>query len=63
MRERNQIRGILGIPVRSTGLWVRTLDSFFVKPDDIADTALMLTRQKPSAWTFELEVRPFGETW
>jgi hypothetical protein len=27
MRERNQIRGILGIPVRSTGLWVRTLVS------------------------------------
>jgi hypothetical protein len=26
MRERNQIRGILGIPVRSTGLWVRTLE-------------------------------------
>jgi NAD(P)-dependent dehydrogenase (short-subunit alcohol dehydrogenase family) len=39
------------------------LDSFFVKPDDVADTALMLTRQKPSAWTFELEARPFGETW
>ena len=38
-------------------------DSFFVKPDDIADTAVMLTRQKPSAWTFELEARPFGETW
>lgn len=38
-------------------------DSFFVKPDDIADTAVMLTRQKPSAWTFELEARPFGEIW
>ena len=38
-------------------------DSFFVKPDDVADTAVMLTRQKPSAWTFELEARPFGETW
>ncbi|MFA6984658.1 MAG: SDR family NAD(P)-dependent oxidoreductase [Arenimonas sp.] len=38
-------------------------DSFFVKPDDIADTAVMLTRQNPSAWTFELEARPFGETW
>lgn len=38
-------------------------DSFFVKPDDIADTVVMLTRQKPSAWTFELEARPFGETW
>lgn len=38
-------------------------DNFFVKPDDIADTVVMLTRQKPSAWTFELEARPFGETW
>ena len=38
-------------------------DSFFVKPDDIAGTAVMLTRQRPSAWTFELEARPFGETW
>ena len=38
-------------------------DSFFVKPDDVADTAVMLTRQKPSAWTFELEARPSGETW
>lgn len=38
-------------------------DGFFVKPEDIADTAVMLTRQKPSAWTFELDARPFGETW
>ena len=38
-------------------------DSFFVQPDDIADTAVMLTRQRPSAWTFELEARPFGEQW
>lgn len=38
-------------------------DSFFVKPDDVADTAVMLTRQKPSAWSFEVEARPFGELW
>jgi hypothetical protein len=38
-------------------------DGFFVKPDDIADTAVMLTRQRPSAWSFELEARPFGEPW
>ena len=37
--------------------------SFFIKPDDIADTVMMLTRQKSSAWTFELEVRPYCETW
>lgn len=38
-------------------------DEFFCRPDDIAETALMLARQAPSAWTFELEVRPFGEKW
>ena len=38
-------------------------ESFFVKPDAIADMAVMLTRQGRSAWTFELEARPFGETW
>jgi NAD(P)-dependent dehydrogenase (short-subunit alcohol dehydrogenase family) len=38
-------------------------DSFFVKPDDVADTAFYLTTQRPSAWSFEVEARPFGETW
>jgi NAD(P)-dependent dehydrogenase (short-subunit alcohol dehydrogenase family) len=56
------IDGIVDEPSVRTKL-ADKLDSFFVKPDDIADTAVMLTRQKPSAWTFELEARPFGETW
>jgi hypothetical protein len=30
------------------------VSSFLVKPNDIANTAVMLARQKPSAWTFEL---------
>lgn len=38
-------------------------DSFFVKPDDLADTAFALTRQQPSAWSFEVEARPFAESW
>jgi NAD(P)-dependent dehydrogenase (short-subunit alcohol dehydrogenase family) len=38
-------------------------DEFFVKPDDVAGTAAMLVAQPRSAWTFELEARPFGETW
>ena len=56
------IDGIVDEPSIWTKL-AEKLDSFFVKPDDIADTAVMLTRQKPSAWTFELEARPFGEKW
>ncbi|MBY6118049.1 SDR family NAD(P)-dependent oxidoreductase [Mameliella alba] len=38
-------------------------DDFFIQPDRIADTALMLARQDRSAWTFEIDLRPFGETW
>ncbi|MEO8846550.1 MAG: hypothetical protein ABI591_10735 [Kofleriaceae bacterium] len=38
-------------------------DDFFVKPDDVAATAAMLAAQPRSAWTFELEARPFGERW
>jgi hypothetical protein len=38
-------------------------DSFFLKPDDMAATAVWLAQQLPSAWTFEVEVRPFGENW
>lgn len=38
-------------------------DAFFVKPEEIADTLVMLTRQRRSAWSFELEARPFGEIW
>ena len=38
-------------------------DTFFIKPDDVAETAFVLTQQKPSAWSFEVEARPFGENW
>jgi hypothetical protein len=38
-------------------------DSFFVAPDDVANTAAFLVKQPRQAWTFELEARPFGENW
>jgi NAD(P)-dependent dehydrogenase (short-subunit alcohol dehydrogenase family) len=38
-------------------------DDFFLRPDAIADTAYLLAHQDRSAWTFELDVRPFGENW
>jgi hypothetical protein len=38
-------------------------DSFFIKPADVAESFWLLTRQPRSAWTLELEARPFGETW
>jgi len=38
-------------------------DDFFVAPDDLADTAYHLTVQARSAWSFEVEARPFKEHW
>jgi hypothetical protein len=38
-------------------------DSFFVKPSAVAETAFQLTCQDRSAWSFEVEARPFGEAW
>jgi NAD(P)-dependent dehydrogenase (short-subunit alcohol dehydrogenase family) len=38
-------------------------DAFFVVPDDVAATAAFLVGQPRSAWTFELEARPFAESW
>jgi NAD(P)-dependent dehydrogenase (short-subunit alcohol dehydrogenase family) len=56
------VDGVVDLP--RTREWMKDKpDSFFVKPDDVADTALWLTRQHPSAWSFEVEARPFGESW
>ncbi len=38
-------------------------NSFFARPDDIAESVFFLARQPRSAWTFELDLRPFGESW
>jgi NAD(P)-dependent dehydrogenase (short-subunit alcohol dehydrogenase family) len=32
-----------------------------LEPEEIADVYWVLVNQRPSAWTFELEVRPFSE--
>jgi NAD(P)-dependent dehydrogenase (short-subunit alcohol dehydrogenase family) len=38
-------------------------DDAFIAPDAIASTALQLTLQDRSAWSFEVDLRPFNETW
>ena len=48
--------------------WTRRLqsdkpDEFFCKPADIADEVWHVVHQKPSAWSFNVEVRPFRESW
>jgi NAD(P)-dependent dehydrogenase (short-subunit alcohol dehydrogenase family) len=50
------IDGGIGLPGGSEG--GRLLD-----PQDIAASALALTQQSPSAWSFEVDLRPKNETW
>ena len=38
-------------------------DSFFIKPADVAEIGFQLSQQGRSAWSFEVEARPFAETW
>lgn len=38
-------------------------DTFFIQPAAIADEVWHLLQQDRSAWSFNVELRPFGETW
>jgi NAD(P)-dependent dehydrogenase (short-subunit alcohol dehydrogenase family) len=38
-------------------------DEFFINPNDVAELTYQVTQQARSAWSFEVEARPFGETW
>jgi NAD(P)-dependent dehydrogenase (short-subunit alcohol dehydrogenase family) len=38
-------------------------DEFFVNPAGLAETAWFLAHQDRQTWSFEVEARPFGETW
>ncbi len=54
------VDGVIDIP-RTRQLLRDKPDDFFLKPDHIADTVFHLVEQERSAWTFELDLRPFGE--
>jgi NAD(P)-dependent dehydrogenase (short-subunit alcohol dehydrogenase family) len=38
-------------------------DDVFVSPEGVAEIAWDLTRQSRRAWSFEVEARPYGESW
>jgi short-subunit dehydrogenase len=48
--------------------WTRRMfpaaaDEFFIRPAAIADEIWHVAHQDRSAWSFNVEVRPFGESW
>ena len=38
-------------------------DDFFIKPQAIANEIWHVVHQDRSAWSFNVELRPFGEAW
>lgn len=43
--------------------WPDAADDFFCQPADIASEVYRIAHQPKSAWTFNVEIRPHGETW
>ncbi|MEM7759595.1 MAG: SDR family NAD(P)-dependent oxidoreductase [Cyanobacteria bacterium P01_A01_bin.40] len=54
------VRGLKTAPLTKN----RDLSSdFFCQPVDIAEEVFHVVHQAKSAWSFEVEIRPFGEKW
>ncbi|MEC9341771.1 MAG: SDR family NAD(P)-dependent oxidoreductase [Pseudomonadota bacterium] len=56
------IDGAIDLP-RSRQRMPDAPDDFFLQPADIAETVFNITQQPRSAWSFEVDLRPFGEKW
>lgn len=56
------VDGVIDTP-RTRRFFADRPDEFFLDPNRIAETVLHLAEQDRSAWTFELDLRPFGERW
>lgn len=56
------IDGVVDIP-RTRERMADKPDEFFLDPDEIAAAVWHTTQQQRSAWSFEVEVRPFQEKW
>jgi NAD(P)-dependent dehydrogenase (short-subunit alcohol dehydrogenase family) len=56
------IDGVVDLPRSRTRMPDKPA-SFFVQPDGVAASAWWLSQQERSAWSFEVEARPFAEKW
>ncbi len=56
------VDGVIDLP-RTREFLPDRPDSLFLQPADIAETTFQLTQQNPSAWTFEIDLRPAAEKW
>jgi NAD(P)-dependent dehydrogenase (short-subunit alcohol dehydrogenase family) len=56
------IDAVIDVPW-TRGMYATKPDEFFAQPAAIADTVFHVAHQDRSAWSFEVDLRPFGETW
>ena len=56
------VDGVVGGPVTRSRFADRP-DDFYIAPDGVAAIGADLVRQDRSAWSFEVEARPFKEKW
>ena len=56
------IDGVIDMPL-TRAFFADRPDDFFLAPDAIAETYWHLAHQHPSAWSAEVDLRPFGERW
>jgi len=56
------VDGVIGLETTKKNMPDKP-DDYFMDPEDIAESVYFLTQQPKSAWTFELDLRPFGEKW
>ena len=56
------IDGVIDLP-RTREMMPNKPDDFFLQPDAIATSVYQTATQPRSAWSFEVELRPFGENW
>ncbi|MDA3920046.1 MAG: SDR family NAD(P)-dependent oxidoreductase [Salinisphaera sp.] len=56
------VDGVIDIP-RTREMMPDKPDEYFLAPEAIAESIYQITCQPRSAWTFELDLRPFAEKW
>ena len=57
------IDAVINTPWTREPLHVGKPDEFFSHPHEIADEVLHIAHQPRSVWSFDVELRPFGEAW
>lgn len=57
------IDAVIDTPWTRTPIHADKPDEFFAKPDAIADEIYHVANQDRSAWTFDVQLRPFAEKW